>query len=583
MMMKTILISIFIFVNCIYSFSQVTFTDVSVTLGVNDPGAAQGVVFVDVNNDGFLDIFLCNNANQNKLWINSNGTSYSDQSVAWGVDYTGPGRGISVADFDNDGKVDVMIGNYNAALILYKNTGTAFTDYTTTAGINFTGWGGSINWFDYNIDGKVDAVFANDGIPPHYNYLFRNDNLLSFTNVAYSSGLSDSNSTLCLASADYDNDGDLDLFCGNQTVIGTVYTSWLYRNNGNGTFTDVTAASGLTCPFYTWGAEWGDYNNDGWMDIFTGNTNGLILLYKNNGDGTFTEVAASVGINDQGQTYSGGWADIDNDGDLDLYLAKAQNYADKMYRNDGATFTDVGTQVGMGDLRHSSCISWGDYNNDGWMDLYLNNNGSENRLYKNNGGSNNKWVQFKLIGVISNKSAIGSRVTIKTGALTQIREVEGGSGGKGQNSLPVEFGIGAANIIDSVIIRWQNGLIQRFANVNPNYIYSIIEGQPLDVKNAGAIVPEKFMLYQNYPNPFNPSTVISYSVGIPSGQLAVSSYTKLTVYDLLGREVATLVNEQLKPGTYEVEWDGSNFASGIYYYKLIAGDYSETRKMVMVK
>ena len=254
-------------------FSQVTFTDVAPSLGLNDPGNAQGCVFVDVNNDGFLDLFLCNNNSVNKLWINNGGTSFTEAGASWGVNYTGPGRGVCAADFDNDGNIDFMIGNWSSPLKLYKNTGTSFTDYTTTAGINFTSWGGTINWFDFDNDGKVDAILGNDGVPYHYNYLFHNDNLTSFTNVAYSSGIIDSSSTLTITCADYDNDGDLDVFCGTQTA-GTAGTNFFYRNNGNGTFTDVTTASLLITSFYTWNADWGDFDNDGDMDIYIGNSNG---------------------------------------------------------------------------------------------------------------------------------------------------------------------------------------------------------------------------------------------------------------------------------------------------------------------
>ncbi|HEY3250489.1 MAG TPA: CRTAC1 family protein, partial [Ignavibacteria bacterium] len=488
------------------SYSQVTFTDVAVTMGVNDPGAGQGAVMLDVNNEGWLDIFLDNNNNQNKLWINNSGTNYTDQTNAYGLNFIGPGRGVSAADFDNDGNIDLMIGQFNATLILYKNSGSSFTNYTSTAGISLTSWGGSINWFDYNNDGKIDAMLGNDGVPYHYNYLFRNDNLLSFTNVAYSSGLTDSASTLTIATADYDNDGDMDVFCGSQTIIPPNNVSGLlYRNNGNGTFTDVTNASGLITLYYSWGSDWGDFDNDGDMDLYLANSNAMNQLFKNNGSGTFSDVTAQYGVGDLTQSFSCGWFDYDNDADLDLYVANASTGVDKLYRNDGSTFTDVAAASGTNDTRHSACISLGDFNNDGWVDIYLVNNGSENRLYKNNGGNNNKWVILKLRGVASNRSAVGTRVRVKTGSLNQIREVQGGSGGKGQNSLPVEFGLGSAATIDSLIVRWPSGTIQAFANVNPNIIYSLTEGGSLlGVNLTGSEIPQNFSLGQNYPNPFNP-------------------------------------------------------------------------------
>ena len=564
---------LFLFSSQLYS--QVTFTDVAPSLGLNDAGNAQGCVFIDVNNDGFLDLFLCNNNSANKLWINNGGTSFTEAGAVWGVNFNGPGRGVSGADFDNDGNVDIMIGNWSSPLKLYKNSGSSFTDYTSTAGINFTSWGGTINWFDYDNDGKADAILGNDGVPYHYNYLFHNDNLTSFTNVAYTAGIVDSTSTLTITCADYDNDGDLDVFCGTQTMLNSK-TDFLYRNNGNGSFTDVTSASGLIVMGYSWNADWGDFDNDGDMDIYVGNSNAANNLFKNNGDGTFTDVSVQYGVADPSSTFSCGWADYDNDGDLDLYVANASSWIDKLYRNDGSTFTDVAAIVGTNDTRHSSCISWGDYNNDGFMDVYLNSNGSENRLYKSNAGNSNKWVIIKLQGTNSNRSAIGARVNVKTGSQSMIREVSGGSGGKGQNSLPVEFGLGSASTIDSMVVRWPSGLVQRFAGIAPNVIYSLTEGGQLVGVESPYTVPSIFELRQNYPNPFNPNTTISYV-------LPAKNYVTLKIYNVLGREVSILVNEKQSAGSYKVKWYGSNYSSGVYFYKLTAGYFTETKKMILIK
>lgn len=553
---------------------QVTFTDVAIPLGVNDPGNAQGVVFLDVNNDGWLDIFLANNNNPSKLWINKNGTSFGDSSTAWGVNITSPTRGIVAADFNNDGNLDVLIGNWQTPIMLFKNTGTTFVNCSTDAGVAFTSYGNA-HWIDYNKDGKLDFCFANGGMPPRYNFFFRNDNLTSFTNIAYSIGLVDSTSTLTLSSADYNNDGNMDLFLGTQSNPNAPTTAILYKNNGNGTFTDVTNESGILTNFYTWGSAWGDYNNDGYMDLFLANTTGYNQLYRNNKNGTFTDVTVQMGFELINAAYSCGWADIDNDGDLDLYVARGQNSMDKMYRNDDTIFTDITTQCGMGDYQLSSATSWGDFNNDGFLDLYLNNNGYENRLYRNSGNSN-KWIILKLNGVTSNRSAIGTRVKIVTGGKSQIREVEGGSGGKGQNSLPIEFGIGSASYIDTLIIKWIGGTQQIFTHVTPNKIYTVTEGQPLAVNNISSNVPDKFDLSQNYPNPFNPITNIKY-------QIAKNSQVILKVYNILGNEVETLVNEKLAAGTYQVTFDATKLSSGIYFYKLITNDFSETKKMILVK
>ena len=220
--------------------------------------------------------------------------------------------------------------------------------------------------------------------------------------------------------------------------------------------------------------------------------------------------------------------------------------------------------------------------------MYLNNNGTENRLYQNNAGNSNKWLILRLQGVNSNRSAIGSRAIVKTGTLTQIREVEGGSGGKGQNSLPLEFGIGFASIIDTLIIKWTSGLIQTFTNVQPNRIINVIEGQSIGIRQINENVPQNYTLEQNYPNPFNPSTKIKFNIPNVDQRHAFdltnnTINVKLSVYNTLGKEVSVLVNKQLLPGNYEFTFDASEFTSGIYFYKLSAGDFTETKKMLLVK
>jgi hypothetical protein len=574
-----------------FAFAQIQFVDVGPSAGVADAGNGQGVAFFDFNNDGLLDIYLVNNGQSNKLFRNNGGLSFTDVAAQYGVNNSGGGRGVAAGDFNNDGRTDLVIGNFSQNLILYRNDSTTFSTVTTTAGMGYLSWGGSINWFDYNRDGRLDCYIGNDGVPAHYNYLFRNDNLSSFTHVASTMGLLDSVSTLSVATADYDNDGDLDLFEGNQTGSPT---GILYRNDGN-TFTDVTTASGLVTALYSWGADWGDFDNDGDLDLYLANSNGANQLFRNNGNGTFTEVAAQYGVADAAQSFSCAWVDVDNDGDLDLHVANAATAPDRLYRNDGSTFTDVAASAGTTDNLLSNSTTWGDVNNDGRLDLYMSNNGTANRLYVNRSDSTNHWLVINLRGTVSNRSAIGARVRIRTATGSQIREVQGGSGHNGQNSLPVEFGVGAATVIDSLIIRWPNGIVQRVGQLVANQFLSVVEPPAQSVRPLDGTLPQRFSLEQNYPNPFNPSTMIRFEVGH-------SGLVSLKVYDVLGKEVATLVNQELDPGRYEVTFsDVQGLSSGIYFYRLSvsplasrdlvptngrdgrAGNFTETRKLVLQK
>jgi len=557
-----------------YSVSaQVTFIDVAPSLGIDDMGNGQGVSSIDFNNDGYMDIFLVNNGQPCRLYRNDVGIGFTDVGSALGVNNNGNGRGCAIGDFNNDGLTDIVIGNFSQSGILYRNDSTLFTNVTASAGMNYTTWGGSINWFDYNNDGRLDCYIGNDGIPPHYNYLFGNNDLSTFTNIAGIVGLTDSVSTLSTAAADYDNDGDMDLFIGNQSGSPT---GILYRNDG-GSFTDVSTASGLETYLYTWGADWGDFDNDGDLDLYLANSNAGNQCFVNNGDGTFNEFASFLGIADPSSSFSCGWADFDNDGDLDLYVANANSSVDRLYRNDGATFTDVADSVGTNDTRHSNSTTWADFNNDGFLDLYLSNNGEANRLYMSNAGNSNHWLELKLVGVTVNRSAIGSRVRIVAGGSSQIREVQGGSGHNGQNSLPVEFGLGANESIDSIIVKWPGGPVDIHTNIPADQIIVVMEGQPIvSVKASNFAPPDGYILAQNYPNPFNPTTTIKYSID-------QASDVQIKVFDVLGDEISTLVNEEKPAGAYEVTWNASDFPSGVYFYTLQAGEFLSSKKMILLK
>ena len=238
--------------------------------------------------------------------------------------------------------------------------------------------------------------------------------------------------------------------------------------------------------------------------------------------------------------------------------------------------------MGTNDLRHSNSTTWADFNNDGFLDLYLSNNGSANRLYMSNAGNSNHWLELKLVGVTVNRSAIGTRVRIVTGSSSQIREVQGGSGHNGQNSLPVEFGLGANETVDSIIVNWAGGSTDVHTNIPADQILTVVEGEIMvAVEEPNFTQPDGYVLSQNYPNPFNPTTTIEYS--IPE-----RTSVKLTVINLVGEEVAVLVNQTMDAGTYSVEFNSHsgevrNLPSGVYFYRLQAVNTVITKKMLLLK
>ena len=227
---------------------------------------------------------------------------------------------------------------------------------------------------------------------------------VDFSDVTDIAGVGCTGSSRGVAWGDYDNDGDLDLYVANYNEANV-----LYRNNGDGTFTDVTSEAGVGCISHSYGVAWGDYDNDGDLDLYVANY-GANVLYRNNGDGTFTDVTSEAGVSCTGSSLGVAWGDYDNDGDLDLYVANHYE-ANVLYKNNGdGTFTDVTGAAGVGCTGSSYGVAWGDYDNDGHLDLYVANNGA-NVLYRNNGNLNH-WLQIRLHGTISNRSAIGTKVKV---------------------------------------------------------------------------------------------------------------------------------------------------------------------------
>jgi len=376
----------------------VDFSDVTDIAGVGCTGSSRGVAWGDYDNDGDLDLYVANYNEANVLYRNNGDGTFTDVTSEAGVGCISHSYGVAWGDYDNDGDLDLYVANYGAN-VLYRNNGDGtFTDVTSEAGVSCTGSSLGVAWGDYDNDGDLDLYVAN-----HYeaNVLYKNNGDGTFTDVTGAAGVGCTGSSYGVAWGDYDNDGDLDLYVTNYEA------NVLYRNNGDGTFTDVTSEAGVSCTGSSRGVAWGDYDNDGDLDLYVANYNEANVLYRNNGDGTFTDVTSEAGVGCTGHSLGVAWGDYDNDGDLDLYVTN--DGANVLYRNNGdGTFTMVG--AGVGCTGSSYGVAWGDYDNDGHLDLYVANSGA-NVLYRNNGNLNH-WLQIRLHGTISNRSAIGTKVKV---------------------------------------------------------------------------------------------------------------------------------------------------------------------------
>ncbi len=584
--MKTICL-IFTVISCFTKFgnTQPAFTRIT---GANNPAVTDlfestGACWVDFNNDGYLDLFVSNGnltSQNNSLYLNNRSGSFIKITTGPVVNDGGSSIGGTWADYNNDGNLDLFVANRNNfGNFLYLGNGdTTFIKITAGNIITDMFNSNSSHWVDLNKDGYADLHVINF----QQNDVFYYNNGtpdFTFTKVDTSQFLLDgTNFSIVGAWSDYNNDRQTDLFIGN----GGSQNDFVFTNNGNQTFTQTT----LNDARNTLGCSWGDFDNDGDLDLFaSGYLNQKSRLYINSGSPGFTLIPIDTGIvsNDPSNSVGSCWGDFDNDGDLDLYVANdgSNNF---LYLNSGPPgygFTKVTTGDIVNDGGNSFGCATGDYDNDGQLDIYAANRLNQlNFLYRNNGNSN-KWITMKLAGTISNRSAIGTKVRIKANGIWQMQEVVAQTGYNSQN-LWLHFGLGNASLVDSIKVEWINGQTNVFVNESVNRNITISEaGFISGVNRTGSVIPAEFVLNQNYPNPFNPTTKIRFFV--PSDVKGQTSNVKLEIYDALGREIQAIVNESLSPGSYEVEFNATSFPSGVYFYSLQTENFTATKKMLLTK
>lgn len=599
--MKNKYFSCYVMVIVVFMVAETTFAQLftKVTTGpvVTYAGSTWGGAWGDYDNDGDLDLFVTNAFNRsNHLYTNEGDGSFTKIREGDIASLTSDSFGAVWADLDNDGDLDMFVANGGVTgkstdFHLLNNGEPDFTFSLLTDGGLGVHYASSHNSClgDFNGDGYLDVFVANDF--GEENFLFTNNRNGGFTRV---NGGAITATTLNTKSAhwvDYDDDEDLDLF-----IVNYDEDNVLYEHVGRGNFKVTSGAMPEDKLASSMGASWGDFDNDGDQDVFIANAEQeKNLLYKNNGNGTFSNVVTGPIVSDDGSSQGSGWADFDNDGDLDLFVANSDR-KNVLYENIGdGNFTRVASWPPDTEPVRSSGLAWGDIDNDGDLDLFVANPFAKNSLYINNAESKaNHWVNINCTGVFSNRSAIGTKIRINAiingKSVWQYREITSISGAYGQNSLKVHFGLGDARVIDKIRIEWPSGLADAYDNVSVNKFYRAVEDKNLieDTKTILAVSNGKkaasakgFRLAQNHPNPFNPTTTISYSVNRHGN-------VSLRVYDILGREIRTLVDKTQRAGFHSVVWDGQNnsgepVASGHYFYRIRAGDFHFVRKMVLLK
>jgi enediyne biosynthesis protein E4 len=590
------LVAIFILSFSLQQIVSQTFTKITNGQFVNDGGASRSVNFIDYDNDGDLDLYISNGKRfgQYSFLYNNSGGVFTRVLGTGPVNDSLPFDGASWADFDNDGNIDMCaVTWYDSVSVLYKNDGGgAFTFISGSLIVSDRGFSETCSWGDYDNDGLVDLIVTNSRNSNSRNRLYRNIGSGNFERIDSGAIFLDAGIlSRGVNWADIDGDGKLDLFIANETSS----VNYMYKNNGSGYFTKITGVSPTTSGGVSWSSSWGDYDNDGDLDLFVANNNNQKnFLFRNDGNFTFTRIISDPIVNENGYFACSGWGDYDNDGDLDMFVTQAYGPANiylknHLYKNllietGTPTFEKITTGDIVNDSGYTYGFAWADFDADGDLDLFgaTTYGENQNNLAYLNDGNSNKWLEIKLKGVNTNKSAIGSKVKVKAtiGGISRwlLREVSGQSGYCGQN-LDLHFGLGDAAIIDSVKIEWQSGLTQHFVNIQPNQIINIEEGQvSIGIQHNGTEVPEGFKLHQNYPNPFNPVTKIKFD-------LTDAGFTSLDIYDITGRVVSTIVNTELKPGKYEIDWNASagSISSGVYIYVLRSGGFVDSKKMILIK
>ena len=485
-------------------------TNIASDLKMDKIDGGRGSAWGDYDNDGDEDIVAVGTYQAHALYRNNGDGTFTDVAEGAGIADPRGGWGSLFADYDNDGYLDLYItrGGWSGAAenTLYHNNGDGtFSDVTHAAGVADPQSSFCAAWADYDNDGYLDLYIA-DGVigDGAANVLYHNNGDGTFTNTAESAGVANTGNSLGTAWGDYDKDGHIDLH-----VVNFGQSNVLYRNNGDGTFTDVTPTTGMNIPvtdaFVTFFL---DVDNDADLDIFISNSGsfrafiagqitGTVphdgdrqVLYRNNGDGTFTDVTRESGLYQAFGAMGANFGDIDSDGYLDIYLATGAPQMgrlerDALFRNNGdGTFTDATFALGLGNIGKGHGVTFGDVDTDGDVDIYVPVGGAFigdqwHNLFYQNAGAGNNWLTLKLVGVKSNRDGIGAKVTLRVGDSVIYREVSGGCGFGSTNSLSLEIGLKAYTKVDTLEIVWPSGQVDTHRNLSVNQRLIITEGAGL--------------------------------------------------------------------------------------------------------
>ena len=499
-----------------------------------------GVAVFDYDNDGWPDIFLVNgsvlpdspprgnDAPTDRLFHNNHDGTFTDVTARAGLLSSGWGQGVCVGDYDNDGYEDLYVTSYGKNRLYHNQGNGTFKEVAQESGVAGSGkeWGTGCAFVDYDRDGKLDLIVSNyvqfdrqntpgpgqapfctwkempvfcgpRGLPSSPNILYHNLGGGKFEDVSKSSGIQKTTGHYCfsVSTLDYDDDGWPDVYIACDST-----PSILYHNNHNGTFTDVAPDAGVAYDGdgreqAGMGSTIGDYDNDGRLDIFKTNfSDDTSTLYRNNGDGSFSDATYQAGLSLNRQYLGWGtmFMDIDNDGWLDLLLVNGHVYPQVdsgktgstyqeprvLYHNVAGKFQDISNKSGPGITVPASSrgLAIGDLWLDGRLEAVVNNMNQQPMLLVNLAQNENHWLEIRLVGTSSNRDAIGARVVVYAGAHRWVGELRSGSSFDSSNAFQLHFGLGSLRAVDRIEVRWPSGSTEAFKGVDAGQLITLKEG-----------------------------------------------------------------------------------------------------------
>jgi hypothetical protein len=588
-----------------------TFADVTQAAGIdyehgyqstpltNPQMVAGGVACADYNGDGWVDLYVARgDTGPNLLYLNVGSGSFVEFGRWAEVDLDGvQSCGPTFADYDGDGWTDLFLGGVEGTTPrLFRNRGNAsFEDVTSSCQIDLTIDTFSASFGDYDRNGTLDLLTTHwsvgqTQVPSH---LWRNNGDGTFAAVDDLVGLTDFGPwildfTFTANFADIDSDGWSDIL-----FTSDFQTSRVYRNTGAATFTDVTTP--VISDENGMGAGIGDYDNDGDLDWFvssikstgggppTGNR-----LYRNQGDGTFDDVTDLAGVRDGGWGWASSFADFNNDGFLDLFLVNGWYHPDYLtdqarlfVSNGDGTFTDRAVELGVAHEGQGRGLACFDYDRDGDLDIFIANNSEAPVLYRNERGNALSWLNVSLRGVAPNTHAVGARVYATSRGRTQMRELRAGCNYVSQDPTEAHFGLGTASVVEELRVVWLGGQTTTLENV-PARQHLVLDQLQATAAPLGPFRTESALRIRSaVPNPAARETRIRFTLAHPT-------HVRMRIFDAAGRTIRQLLDSERGAGDHSVIWDARSDSrapvpTGVYFYELEGAGARAQGKVTVVR